>query len=200
LISHQALTDTDTLGPFKIDALIRHRTGITSATLYHTSDTASGFTSVTMTLTAPANNTWTGYIPAYPAGTTIFYYIGAAATSGKTQVRPITAPSGWWKFNISLTAGLPKAPQAIDLNLGDPYPNPARAITCIPVESNTSLHATVGLYDINGRLVNSLFSGELKPGTNNMFFNATNFSAGVYYIRLETEEGIQTKKVIVYGY
>jgi agmatine deiminase len=200
LISHKSLEDTDVLGPYTVNALVKHRTGITSATLYHTSDTAAGFTGVPMTLTVPANNTWTGYIPAYPAGTTVFYYIGASATSGKTQVRPITAPDGWWKFDISVVAGLPKEPVAAELNMGNPYPNPARAITCIPVESNTSINATVGMYDVNGRLVNSLFSGELKPGTNNMFFNAMDYASGVYYIKLDTEAGMQMKKVIVYGY
>lgn len=200
LISHQALQDCDTLGPYKVDALIKHRTGITSATLYHTSDTSAGFTSVSMTLTNPTNHTWTGYIPTYPAGTAVFYYIGASAISGKTQVRPITAPDGWWKFNISVVAEIPDYVPVAEISLGNPYPNPARAITCVPVESNTSAACRVDLFDINGRLVENLFDGNLKPGTNNFFFNAMSMSAGVYYIKLESEVGIQTQKIVVYGY
>jgi len=49
-------------------------------------------------------------------------------------------------------------------------------------------------------LVENLFDGNLKPGTNNFFFNAMSMSAGVYYIKLESEVGIQTQKIVVYGY
>jgi len=200
LISHKRLGDSDTLGPFRVDALIKHNTGITSATLYHTNDTSQAYLSTPMTLTNAGTSTWTGYIPSYPAGSTVFYYIGASATSGKTQVRPITAPNGFWKFKISVIAGIPQPEPALNISLGNPFPNPARAITCIPVESSKFTQATLGLYDMNGRLVEQIHQGELKPGTNNFFFNAMDMNAGVYYIRLETEMGIEAKKVVVYGY
>jgi len=200
LISHQALQDCDSLGPYRVNALIKHRTGITSAHIYHTSDTTNWSAFSNMTLTDPANNTWTGYIPAYPAGSTVFYYIEGSATSGKTQVRPITAPDGWWKFNISVIAGSVQELPSAQIHMQSPFPNPARAITCVPIESNVSFSCHVGLYDINGRLIETLHDGMIHPGKTNVFFNAMDMSAGVYYVRMSGEFGQQTQKVVVYGY
>jgi agmatine deiminase len=200
LISHQRLRDTDDLGPYQVDALIQHRTGIASATLYHTTDTSSGYTPVPMTLTNTVNHTWTGSIPAYPAGSEVFYYIGATSVSNKTQVRPITAPDGFWKFDISVIANIPHSERTMTAGLGTPYPNPARAITCVPVEAEGFINCNLSLYDINGRLVETLHEGQLQPGTNNFFFNAMNMEAGVYFLRLETDHDVQAKRVLVYGY
>lgn len=200
LISHKRLEDTDSLGPYQVNALIKHRTGISSATLYHTNDTSSAYLPSTMSLTDSATSTWSGYIPAYTPGSSVFYYISATSTSNKTQVRPITAPDGFWKFNISVLAGIDQPEPPISIRLKDPYPNPARAITCIPVESSKRTQCKIGLYDLNGRLIESIFDGELTSGTNNFFIHAMNMVSGVYLVRLESESGVEMKKIIVYGY
>lgn len=199
LIVHQPLRDTDTLGPYKIVALIKHQTGIQSATIYHTNDTTLGFQTATMTLTNPATNTWTGYIPQYPAGSTIYYYIRAQATSGKIQVRPITAPKGWWKFRVLMTAQIPEHTSS-SIELLDPYPNPARSITCIPVFVNSEHHIKLSLYNIDGKLIQVIYDGTVSAGKNNYFFDAFNMSPGIYIIQLEADGFIQTKRIAVFGY
>jgi len=102
LIAHPRLRDTYFVEDRQVMARIQHRSGIASATLYWS-------TSVTdpplpyelpMTLTDPANNIWTATIPAQPAGAVVTYYIEAAANSGKTQVRPITAPEGMYSYKV----------------------------------------------------------------------------------------------------
>ncbi len=201
LISHKRLENTDSVGPYQVQARIQHRTGIMSATLYHTIDTSLAFSSVPMTLADSLSNIWTGNISTYPAGATVYYYIGATSVSNKTQVRPITAPDGFWKFTISVLAGL-EDNQEIEthISLKNPFPNPARAITCIPIESSGHFQCSIGLYDINGRKVEPIFEGQLKPGPNYFFFNATHMDSGVYLIRLESDHITETKKIIVYGY
>jgi agmatine deiminase len=200
LISHKKLENTDNSGPYPVAALIKHASGIFSATLFHTNDTTQGFSATSMTLTNVTNNTWTGFIPQYPAGSTVYYYIGATSVSNKTQVRPITAPHGFWKFDISVFAEQVEYVKNATISLENPFPNPARAITCVPVQSNTATWSKLGLYDINGRLVQQLHEGDLKTGINHFFFNAMDMRAGVYFLKLETHSGLQTKKVLVFGY
>ncbi|MBK7946369.1 MAG: hypothetical protein IPJ85_14160 [Flavobacteriales bacterium] len=49
LIRHQRLTDTyETVVPYAVEAYIRHKTGISSAEVYWTTDTTAGYSSVAM--------------------------------------------------------------------------------------------------------------------------------------------------------
>lgn len=192
LISHQPLKNTtDTVVPYQVDAYIKHKSGIVNATLYYTNDTSLGFAQGPMVLTDSIKNTWTGFIVEMPAGTTIYYYIEAASTSGKTQVRPITAPKGFWKFKVEGSTGFANifSPLISDFSV---LPNPASAITCIPVTSSKNTQATIKLFDVLGKEILKLFNGEIKQGENKFFFNAEILSQGAYLLVLETEKGERT--------
>lgn len=100
-ISHASLRDiADTVPAYPVSAEIRHRTGIASATLRMKANGDSIYAALPMTLSDTANSTWTATMPAYPAGTEVQYYIEAVAQSGRTQVRPLTAPAGYFKFRV----------------------------------------------------------------------------------------------------
>lgn len=199
LIVHKPLQNTDTLGPYKIIAKLKHTTGIQSATIYHTNDTLLGFNTSIMNLTDASNDTWTGFIPSYPAGSNVYYYIKAQANSGKIQTRPITAPQGWWKFNIHHTA-LTEEKQQYHFKLLEPFPNPARSITCIPVESDTETFLRLKLNDIHGKHILTIFEGKVQVGLNRFFIDAFNLPPGLYIIQLESEKIIQTKRIVIFGY
>lgn len=196
LISHQPLPNTnDSTNPYQVDALVKHKSGIANAYVFYTTDTALGFQSVPMTLTNVANDTWTGYIPAQPAGSTVYYYIDATANSGKHQVRPITAPDGFWKFNVGLTTAISSL--ANNFQIKDIFPNPGNAISCIPVVSNISTLLNVTMYDVAGRVVRELFNGNMQSGTKNLFVNCADFEAGVYHLVFTTESGQYSKKLCI---
>lgn len=100
-IAHARLRDTyDAVNDYAVTAKIRHRSGISDATLYYRADEAAPYTAVGMSLVNAAENTWWASIPAQPAGTEIQYYIHATAQSGKQQVRPIVAPEGYFRFRV----------------------------------------------------------------------------------------------------
>lgn len=69
------------------------------------------------------------------------------------------------------------------------FPNPAKNTVSI----NANEIQTVKLYDLSGKeiQVQTLFN------ENTVTVNISNLLAGIYYIRLETEEGISTHKLIV---
>lgn len=200
LIVHQNLPNTtNTVTPYQVDARVQHKSGIQSATLYYTTDTASvAFTPVNMTLTSAANNTWTGYIPAQPAGTHVYYYIKGHANSGKEQVRPMPAPLGNFEFDVLGTTGVNDLAKN-NLEIKPAYPNPSHGLTCIPVVLNRNTTGSIKLYDMLGNVVSTIFEGEMTAGEKNYFLNsiALDIKAGAYLICLETSEGRVVQKLMV---
>jgi len=196
LIVHQNLPNTtNTTTPYQVDARIQHRTGIQYATLYYTTDTLSiPYTAVTMALTNVTNNTWTGFIPAQPAGTHVFYYIKAHANSGKEQVRPMPAPLGNFEFDV---LGATTVNENETVEFKPAFPNPSHGITCIPVYLSSTTKGTIKLYDMLGNVVSIIFDGEMPSGEKNYFLNSIGLSAGAYIISIETEKGRYTQKLMV---
>lgn len=196
-ITHQPLPNTtNTTTPYQVDAWIKHKTGIQTATLYYTTDTTQGYQSTTMTLTDVATDTWTGYIPAQQEGTEVFYYIHAQANSGKQQVRPITAPQGWWKFGITGVVSSVENVESENL-MSDAYPNPSHGITCIPVKTHDNTSGRLFLTDILGREIITIHSGSFPKGEKNYFVNTINMDAGTYLLVLQTSEGKLIQKLLV---
>ncbi len=197
LIVHQNLPNTtNTTVPYQVDARIQHRTGIQYATLYYTNDTTLGFANIPMTLTNATLNTWTGFIPAYPSGTNVFYYIKAHANSGKEQLRPMPAPHGDFNFWVQGTTGI-STNEAVISFMKDAYPNPSHGITCIPVSIAKNTKGSIKLYDILGNIVEVIYEGEMNAGDKNYFINSTNIAAGAYFIAVETPEVKLTQKLMV---
>ncbi|MGL5889147.1 MAG: agmatine deiminase family protein [Bacteroidia bacterium] len=194
LISHQPLPNTtNTTAPYQVDALIRHRSGIQTATLYWTTDTSQAWQTVTMNVNASPNG-FTGFIPAQAAGTTVFYYIEATSVSGKTQVRPMPAPAGWWKFSVTgpsnvVTSTAPEFKPA--------YPNPSHGITCIPVSLSAPTTGQLLLTDMLGRTVQVIHTGSFAAGERNYFIDSTTLPAGAYHLVLQTETGRAVQPLMI---
>ncbi|MCB9284430.1 MAG: agmatine deiminase family protein [Lewinellaceae bacterium] len=196
LIQHKPLENVvDYYEPFEVNAFIQHRSGIHSAKLYFTTDTTQGYTAVPMTFN-DADPHWTGYIPAQLAPTEVFYYIEGESNSGKTLTRPMPAPAGYWNFTVDFTTGTSEIPAAL-AEMAPLFPNPASAITCIPVTSSESLEGTIELVDMLGRTVQTIYSGSIPQGESKYFIFAQNFEPGTYFVRLQTELVQQVQKIII---
>lgn len=195
LISHQPLPNTtNTVTPYPVDAFITHRTGIQSASIWWRTDTLQPYVSASMTLTNATTNTWSGAIPAQAAGTRVYYYIEAQANSGKTQVRPMPAPAGYWWFDVTG----PNAVQEISTTAFLPaYPNPSHGITCIPVKLSGDTRGSLKLCNLLGEEIKLIHEGEFVAGEKNYFIDSSNLLAGAYLLVLQTEQGTATQKLMV---
>ena len=197
LITHQPLQNTtNTTTPYEVDAWIKHKTGIQAATLYYTTDTTQAYQSVSMNLTDVSTDTWTGFIPAQIAGSEVFYYIHAQANSGKQQVRPITSPDGWWRFEVTGFTTIIEDGESIN-SMFKAYPNPSNGITCIPVKANKTTEGELFLSDVLGRKINSIHSGNFQKGEKNYFINTSNLDAGTYLLILQTAESYLVQKLMI---
>ena len=187
LISHQPLNDqlysTD---DYVVNALIRHADGISNATLFWTTDTVNGYTSSSMTLTNSTENTWTCFIPYQQAGQQVFYYIHAEASNGKEQVRPMPAPSGYWKFNVLST---PTGISEVELSVGV-FPNPSTGQFNINFDRVAEVYYSV--FDVTGK---EICSGAARSKA--FLLNLENYSTGLYLLKLEWEGGAKTIRLQV---
>ncbi len=195
-ISHQRLRDTDnTIDPYELSAIIKHKSGIATASVFWRTSGSGEYTEESLTLTDPDAGIWSGAIPPQGSGTEVEYYIHAEANSGKTINRPIPAPEAYFPFKVyGVTSTLEN-----DLKIGftEVFPNPASAITYIGVNSLSSEKATVYVTDIHGRVVEQVFSGILNVGTNKFFLDAAKLSAGMYVIVVQNEHGETASKRLI---
>ncbi len=82
-------------------------------------------------------------------------------------------------------------------SLSQNYPNPFNPVTNIHFAIPKSSFVKLIVYDMLGREVESLVNENLNAGTYNAEWNASNFSSGVYFYRLQTDRYTETKKMIL---
>jgi hypothetical protein len=133
---------------------------------------------------------WTADIPAAPEDSDIFYYISANANSGKTGSRPMPAPEGWWTFHIGEITinGIDNFSESLIGDFAPAYPNPASALTCIPVVLKQEANVKVLLIDALGRTIEVIHDGILPYGETKLFFQASTIPSGAYLITLENDK------------
>ena len=197
LINHARMQDTLCEDdPTDVAAIIQHNSGIANATLYYTDNLDNGYQSVAMS--SGADNNWTATIPDLGTNTHIYYYIEAEANSGKTITRPLPAPTGHFEFYVKQCAIV----HIDDLDgpatlLGQVYPNPASALTVVPVEASGGQEGSLTIQDIYGRTIANLFDGVFPEGESNYFFQAEAFQAGIYFVRLVAEGQEYVQKIVI---
>jgi hypothetical protein len=99
-----------------------------------------------------------------------------------------------------LTASNPSSVDEIvptSTKLHQNYPNPFNPNTTIRFDLASSEVVKVNVYNYNGQLMNTLANGRMNAGQHTVNFDASNLSAGVYYYTLETENSVQTNKMIL---
>ncbi len=185
LIRHQRLADTQNSStPYPVEAYIRHRSGIATATIFWSTAPDGPFLTAPM---APAGDgVWEGAIPAQAAGTIVYYYIHAEAISGKEQVRPIVAPDGYWSFRVT---GLPTGVAESEvLRITEVFPNPASAVVSIGVDVPCCAPVKVELVDAVGRSVRVAHSGP-APADGRIFIDVADLPAAPYLVVLTSSAG-----------
>ena len=196
LIQHQELEDSYPLEQYNVSASIQHQSGIASATLFWTTNLEEGYQSLSMTNTD--GNNWSAFIEEnLSAPNSVYYYIEATANSGKTLSRPLPAPEAYFKFNI-LEQNNASLNQNNVTNIEmSVYPNPANAITCIPVNCVGSFDGQISLTDVLGKEVAMIYQGNFESGLNQFFIHANDYAKGMYFIVLDSEQSQIRKRLII---
>jgi hypothetical protein len=79
--------------------------------------------------------------------------------------------------------------------LAQNYPNPFNPATRIYYCVKTGGKVRLSVYDVMGREVAVLVNGHQQAGDHQVQFEIRNLTSGVYFYRLETEDGVLTRKM-----
>lgn len=195
-ISHSGIRSATTLMPnYEVKAFIQSKSGIANAKCYWTTDTTAGFTPITMTAAA---DTFKAYIPQQPANTKIYYYLEASSVSGKSICKPMTAPSGNYRFTVTQpTIAGEEGTLPEKFALGQNYPNPFNPSTKIEFSLPGNGFVNLAIYDILGREVTTLVNEFKNAGSYLISFNASELPSGIYFYKINCGEYSMVKKMIV---
>ena len=77
------------------------------------------------------------------------------------------------------------------------YPNPFNPITTIKFSVETFHATSISIYNLTGRLVETLIKDEIPVGNYEITWNASSQPSGVYFVQLSNGESVQTQKLIL---
>ena len=76
-----------------------------------------------------------------------------------------------------------------------PYPNPFNPKINFEFSLNFAQYIYFQIFNIKGELVETLIQKQLNSGNHSLFWNATNQSSGIYFIKINSESFSQTEKI-----
>ncbi len=83
------------------------------------------------------------------------------------------------------------------LGLDEPYPNPASGKVNFAITLPEAQVVTMGIFDLAGRRVATVHTGELTAGRHTLSWDADGASTGVYIVRMEAGEDTLTQRFII---
>lgn len=81
-------------------------------------------------------------------------------------------------------------------NLYQNFPNPFNPSTKIKYDLQRPNEVTLQIFDISGKLISTLVSGNQQAGSYQYTFNADGLSSGAYIYRLTTDDFTQSKRMV----
>jgi hypothetical protein len=169
-----------------IDAMIKHISGVSAATVFWREEGATDFNQTAMSLVS--GDDWTLGLLIPSSSVNIEYYIEAESISGKTLARPIVAPEGFWTILVENLSNEDWA----STNISTPYPNPTRGNVSFNLNQIQG-EINVSIFNVLGQKLNTT---TLENGNGILTLELNNQWKGTLFVTFEGEFGKVTKKVI----
>lgn len=77
------------------------------------------------------------------------------------------------------------------------FPNPFSSVATIQFSLPENSPVEISLFDLEGRSVKTLRKAVLLYGDHSLKFSKEHLNSGVYFLRLQTNEGVFTKKIVI---
>jgi len=116
-----------------------------------------------------------------------------------TAIKPITTDDKY-QFTTSsdyIILGKEDNNISYSLTLYQNYPNPFNPTTTISYTIHEKGFVKINIFDLLGRELETLVSGQHKQGTYSASFNASKYPSGIYFYRLETIKQHIVKKMLL---
>ena len=130
-----------------------------------------------------------------------FNYIAPGSPGIDTIFSTISSGTPAWNWSpnkrvvIINPTGVEKKTMAIEFRLDQNYPNPFNPKTNISFELPEESNVKVRVFDILGNEVLTLVNSRLEAGRHEITWNASDYSSGIYFYRLETKDNSATMKM-----
>ncbi|QQS34907.1 MAG: discoidin domain-containing protein [Ignavibacteriales bacterium] len=85
----------------------------------------------------------------------------------------------------------------LSFELNQNYPNPFNPSTIIKFSLPQDIVVKLSVYNILGELVQTLVDQQMKAGYHEITFNASGLSSGHYFYRIETDQYVEIKKMVL---
>jgi hypothetical protein len=85
----------------------------------------------------------------------------------------------------------------IEFELLETYPNPFNPSTKIRFSLTEAGFITLKVYNTLGEMIRELFSGYEQNGKHQLSFDASDLSAGIYFVILQTPKSLKTTKIVL---
>lgn len=186
LIVHQPIKEANAGSTVTINAIVKHISGIQTATVFWREQGTATFNQTPMTFVSDSN--WTATISIPTSGLNIEYYIQGQSVSGKTLSRPIVAPTGYWTINVSTLSTTDWALQ----HISSPFPNPTKQNVNFEMNQMSGI-INVSITNVLGQ---KLFTQTIEVG-NGVFNMSLNPEwRGTLLVTFEGDFGTLTRKVV----
>jgi len=116
------------------------------------------------------------------------YYSDYTVLTQPTETLPNILPLNFGSENT-----INQLDNSISVNV---FPNPFTQITEIYFTLNSNQQVSATVYSAEGILISQIANNEMKAGKNKLVWNAENISAGMYFLKIKTENNIYTTKII----
>ncbi len=192
-ILHQPIVNPpiDVPDAWQVSAQIKHKDNIDAADLIYSLD--GGLIYSTISMTKNGSN-WEASIPI--TNQEVIYYIEATSENGKVIQKPLTGDrGGGWRFQSEIVG----TNQLINehVTVGSVYPNPAAAITAIPISVDEKQHIRISLLDVTGRVIDLLYNDKYYTHQDHIFFDAGRYTHGSYFLQIQSGNEFDIQKLII---
>ena len=146
------------------------------------------------------NENFTTHIISTQAVIAVCVLAGDVDGDGDTDVLSASALDSElnWYENLSVTSiELISTDIPLTFSLSQNYPNPFNPSTKISWQSPVGSHQTLKVYDVLGNEVATLVDEFREAGRYEIEFNASNLSSGIYFYKLQAENFVETKKMVL---
>jgi hypothetical protein len=143
---------------------------------------------------SPVDPTWIRSL--LPATNYEFYAI--AASTCPTSISPPVSKTSYKAYFTTLKAPSSKASVSL-LNI---YPVPVQNSTTVSFNLAKSKEVSIKIFDMTGRSIKTIAGAQMQPGDHQFVWNGKDekgnaLNTGIYFLRIETEDQIETRKMII---
>ena len=102
---------------------------------------------------------------------------------------------GSYKYSNEISVKINNTPEAFELFQN--YPNPFNPTTTIKYKVPIDAYVTLKIYDVVGNEIATLINKRQIAGEYQVVFDGKDFSSGIYYYKLNADEYIDVKKLVL---